>query len=209
MCVNTILSEISPFYQNSALRGRNVLDQKNRKMLWTTLAWTKPNIKQGINAKNIRIEILNSLYNKNCEFHIDLCRYQPITLYFVFRWGYTPLVEAHRFHHKVVVSYLVNYLASHIPEELQVIIIHKSRCNCGCCCCCKCCCCGSVCRHWSHDIQLWSPNFNLRLLKATVEYLWRMGLEGWGGWVVSLSSTPLARVSYLLLRLSLLTLCIR
>ena len=45
-----------------------------------------------------------------------------------------------------------------------------------CCCCWLCCCCGPTCCYWSHYILFWSMNVVLRLLKATVEFLW------WGGW---------------------------
>ena len=35
------------------------------------------------------------------------------------RWGFTPLVEAHRFHHKQVIQYLTRCLET-MPEELEV-----------------------------------------------------------------------------------------
>jgi len=64
-----------------------------------------------------------ALHLASAEGHIECVRYLvencqvlPIARD---RWGYTPLVEAHRFHHKSVVSYLVKYLATNIPEELQ------------------------------------------------------------------------------------------
>ena len=35
------------------------------------------------------------------------------------RWGFTPLVEAHRFHHEQVIQYLTHCLQN-MPEELEV-----------------------------------------------------------------------------------------
>ena len=68
---------------------------------------------------------------------------------------------------------------------LGLVMVNKSLigtswgyCCCCCwywCCCWKCCCCSPTRCYWSHYICLLSIDVNLRLLKATTEFLWWWG----------------------------------
>ena len=87
MCVNTLLSEISPYYQNSAPRGKNVFDQKTVKKEENAMNKFSLNktqcMQEGIYIKNIKNQNLASLCPKNCKIHIDKVNYirdQPTTL---------------------------------------------------------------------------------------------------------------------------------
>ena len=37
----------------------------------------------------------------------------------LFRWGFTPLIEAQRFEHSAVVEFLLDWLQERLPEQLQ------------------------------------------------------------------------------------------
>merc|ERR1719397_671789 len=50
------------------------------------------------------------------RFLVETCRVSPAVRD---RWGFTPLVEAHRFQHKNVVNFLASFMGEKFPKELE------------------------------------------------------------------------------------------
>jgi len=78
---------------------------------------------QGLDMSQQDYDKRTALHLASAEGHSDCVQYLvencKVSLTAKDRWGFTPLIEAHRFHHKKVVNFLVKHMQDFLPDELE------------------------------------------------------------------------------------------